>query len=157
MTKINSKKHLTKKGVVKRNPRNLYIEYTNKIQDDITKFPMQFAFSDEQLEEGLKELGIKKSEALSIGSGGFIRKSDKEKYIAMIERHNQMREELMKNEKFVYQMFRYELANHEFCITMDYRDTLDSVGLTMNEVNKNKMLKKQLIKARNDYMKNVEC
>jgi hypothetical protein len=32
-------------------------------------------------------------------------------------------------------MFNYELANHEYGYTQDLTDTLEALGLTMNEIN----------------------
>ena len=158
MTKISRTHHKTKNGKIKKNPtkKNLYLDYKRKVEKDIEEFPMAFAFSDKQLKEGLDKLGVSsKSEVISIGYGGFIRKSDKQKFIEMNERHENKKKELMKNEKFVYQMFRYELANHEYVIRRDYTDTLDALGLTMDDINNNPMWKKQLIKARDDYLKKL--
>ena len=156
--KISKTKHITKKGVVKKNPVNLYLQLNRQTQNEVDNFPMQFAFSEEQLKEGLKKLGIKKEEALGIGGGGFIRKTDKDKYVAMIVKHAKKHNEMLKNKTYVYQMFRYELANHEFVCTGDYDDTLRSVGLTWEKVKKNPMWLAQLEKARRDYMNSgVEC
>ncbi len=161
MVKISKTKHLTKSGVVKRNPKkrvNLYLQLNNATQKEVDNFPIRFAFSNEQLEKGLKELGVKKSEVISVGMGGFIRKKDVDKYLAMRKKHNIKHAEMMKNKTYVYQMFRYELANHEFVCTGDYEDTLDSVGLTMKKVNANPMWQEQLERATKSYMNSgIEC
>ena len=44
-------------------------------------------------------------------------------------------------------MFNYELANHEYCITWDITDTLESLGLTREDIENNKNLKNGLEKA----------
>ena len=36
---------------------------------------------------------------------------------------------------FIFQMFRYELANHEYSYTGDLAETLDALGITTDEVN----------------------
>jgi len=144
------KSHLDAKG-----KKNLYLISKAKIEKDIDKFPMFFAFSKEQLEEGLKKLKTTRKDIVSIGGGGFIKKVDTDKFKEMFKRHDKEHNEMMKNPDYVYQMFRYELSNHEYCITYDYEDTLSSLNLTMGQVNKNPLLKKQLEKATKDYMKNV--
>jgi len=160
MVKISDKKHITKTGQVKNNPNkvNLYLKLKRNTQKEADNFPMAFAFSQEQLEEGLKKLGVKKEDVIGIGMGGFIRKSDKEKYIAMRTRWDTKHSEGMKNKTYVYQAFRYELSNHEYVCTGDYGDTLRSLGLTYDKVKANPMWREQLEKARKDYLNSgVEC
>lgn len=133
-----------------------YLTQKNRISNRITKFPMFFAFNEEQLKEGMKKLKVTShSELLSIGAGGFIRKKDREAFREMMKKNETEHVDKMKDEKYVYNMFRYELANHEYCITYDYEDTLDSLGLTMADVQKTPLLKAQLEKATKDYLK--EC
>ena len=48
---------------------------------------------------------------------------------------------------FLYQMFKYELDNHEYGYTGDFEDTLDSLGLTWEEVAASPRLLKALDKA----------
>jgi len=55
--------------------------------------------------------------------------------------------EAMQNENFVYDMFDYELGNHEYNYTQDITDTLDSLGLTYEEVEGNELLLKCLKRA----------
>ena len=38
-------------------------------------------------------------------------------------------------------MFNYELANHEYCITLDVEETIQSIGLTLTEVRENENLR----------------
>lgn len=160
MTKVSETHHVTKQGTVKKNPRkvNLYLQMSRKHQKDFDKFPMFFAFNEEQLAEGMRKLGVKdKSELRSLGMGGIVKKDDVKKYYDMIIRHGKEMNEKMKNKTVVYQAFRYELANHEFVCTGDYDDTLRSLGLTMEKIEKNPMWKEQLRKATDDYMSKAEC
>ena len=48
---------------------------------------------------------------------------------------------------FIFDMFNYELANHEYCITLDLTDALLSLGLTDAEIVKSKPLQTGLKKA----------
>ena len=69
----------------------------------------------------------------------------------MFARHKREREEAIANDTtgkgYIYQMFRHELANHEFDYTEDLDDTLAAVGLTMEEIENSKPLKRGLDKA----------
>lgn len=72
----------------------------------------------------------------SIGGGGYIRKSDSEAMDKMFKRHELERKMARKHgDEYLFEMFNYELANHEYCITYDLTDTLDALGLTIEEVN----------------------
>ena len=133
---------------------NKYLIFKKEMEGNINNFPMFFAFSDDQFKEGLNKLEVKKNEIISIGAGGFIRKSDKKKYLKMLENHNQKEEGLLKDDDFLFQGFRYELANHEFCITYDYTDTLNCFGLDEESLTKKQI--NILERAKEDYLKNVE-
>jgi hypothetical protein len=49
---------------------------------------------------------------------------------------------------FAFDMFDYELASHEYCITWEVEDTLRALGLTIDEVNASEKLRYSLKKAR---------
>ena len=51
----------------------------------------------------------------------------------------------------MYQMFRSELANHEYGYTGDIEETLDAVGVTLDDLNKHENLRKGLAKALKTY------
>jgi len=66
----------------------------------------------------------------------------------MIDRHDkEMKEAMANDDEFVLNMFSYELANHEYCITYDVSDTLDALGLTIDEVRNDERLSNALQKA----------
>ena len=48
---------------------------------------------------------------------------------------------------FIYDMFLYELRNHEYQLTEDEGDALDALGLTWDDINTNPALKSGLEKA----------
>lgn len=133
---------------------NKYLELKRRHEKEVNDFPFIFAFSQEQLNEGMKKLGLNATDTdkiLSIGYGGYIRKSDKENFFSLNERQEKELKDAIQNdttgENFIYDMFDYELSNHEYCITMDVSDTLDALGLTIDEVNNNPNLLKGLQKA----------
>lgn len=133
---------------------NMYLELKKQQEKEINKFPIIFAFSKKQLIEGKEKLGLKetdKNKLLSIGGGGFIRKSDEKALDEMLNRHNKELkktiDEDLTGDGFIYDMFNYELSNHEYCITYDIEDTLDSLGFTVEEIKNNSKLLNGLQRA----------
>jgi hypothetical protein len=125
---------------------NTYLELKKKQQKEVNEFPMIFAFSQKQLEEGMKRLEIISTDELFKSSCGMLyRKKDSKMLHEMIERHSKEMEDAIKGDTkgngFIFEMFNYELANQEYCITGDVFDTLDSLGITFEEVEKDEALK----------------
>lgn len=143
---------------------NKYIELKNKHSKEVHSFPMFFAFSDKQFEEGMKKLGLQPEDTDKIyklgGTGGFYKKSDSEKLHDMFKRHTEEMTAAIAadqtGEGFIYDMFIYELGNHEYCITYDLEPTLDACGLTEDEVLNNPALLAGLKKAKEDYLKHCD-
>lgn len=54
--------------------------------DEIVKFPMFFAITERQFQEGLKRLGCGKDDVCELLCGGWIRIVDQPKFQAMRER-----------------------------------------------------------------------
>ena len=140
---------------------NKYVELKNKIQKEFDEFPFGFAFNNEQFEKMKEELGVKdNSELISIGAGGFIRKSDEKALDDLIngkeKRIKEAIEQDQTGEGFIKDMFLYELANHEYCITYDLRDTLEALDLTINEIMEDKRLRLGLELAKNEYLASPE-
>jgi hypothetical protein len=145
---INSK---NEKGSVK---MNQYLELKKKRQDEVNAFPMVFAFNNKQFEEAMQKLGLTVNDTdkiYKLPGGGFIRRTDSAKLKEMFDRHEKEMETAIKSdttgEGFVYEMFSYELSNHEYCITGDVEPTLDALGLTIEKVNASAPLLHGLNKA----------
>lgn len=135
---------------------NKYLALKEKHQKEVNEFPMFFAFSQEQFEEGKAKLGVTdNTELVDIGYGGFIRESDKQAYIDMHKRMDAEQKEAMQDEEYCYWMFRYELSNMEYIISQDLDNVLDACSLTADEVFSNPVLSKILEKARKDYLNSV--
>jgi len=131
---------------------NKYLILKRKQEKRINDFPQFFAFSNEQLQEGLKKLNTIKEEILSTFGGGFIRKSDKEKYKEMWEIINKETENKRKDEKFLYSAFLYEMANHEYGYSQDDEEVLNAIGI--NDLNKKELEIYQ--KAKEEYFNTTE-
>lgn len=135
---------------------NAYRQLKDEKQKEFNAFPMAFAFSEQQLKEGLDKLGITKDEAVGIGIGGFIRKSDLEAFKAMVKKWNDAEAEAIANDKtgegFIKDMFVYELDNHEFGYTGNSEDTVRSLGLTYEKIESDKALSRGFDLARKEIM-----
>ena len=132
-----------------------YIELKEKHQREVNDFPMFFAFSNSQFEAGMKKLGLEPNDTNKIyrlgDTGGFYKRSDSKTLWNMLDRHRAELETAMQDPEFAHDAFRYELANHEYVITGEVEDTLDALGLTLEEVNNNNVLKTALKKAIHDF------
>lgn len=121
-------------------------------QKEVNEFPMFFAFSQEQFAEGMKKLGLdpnEKDKICPIGSsGGFLLKSDVKKFKEMMDRHDKELKDTMSNDdQFIFDMFDYELGNHEYVVTYDPTDAIYALGLTETEVQNDERLYNALTKA----------
>ena len=132
-------------------------------QKEVNEFPMNFAFSDEQFKRAMEELGLTENDldkVVSIGAGGFIRKTDVKAYKEMGERqYKEFREAIEKDkvgDGFIKEMFLYELANHEYILTREIDDTLDALGLTDNDIRNNNNLRTGLLLAEKGYLEQYE-
>lgn len=132
---------------------NTYKVMKEQHQKEVNNFPMFFAFDNKQFAEGMKTLGLEASETdklYSLNGGGYYKKTDAEKLHNMFARHDEKMKQAMNDSEFVYDMFYYELSNHEYTYTYDITQTIDSLGLTMDEINNNPILLNGLQKACND-------
>jgi hypothetical protein len=138
---------------------NVYMEMREKHQEEISKFPMFFAFSNEQFEIGMKKFGLSPTDTDKIGRlgdlSGFYKLTDGPRLREMFDRHHREMQAAIDNdgtgEGFIFDMFFYELGNYEYVYTNDVTDTLDALGLTIEKVRGDQKLLfglKKAIKAR---------
>jgi len=116
-----------------------------------------FAFSNEQLAEGMIKIGLGVgdfSNVVAIGGGGYLRKDRVRAFKELFARHNQERKEMRKDEKKLLEALVYELSNHEYCITRDPLPALESLGMTLETVPQNVL--KKAIKKHNEEMEVYE-
>lgn len=102
-----------------------YMDLKKKHQTRVDAFPMAFAFSTEQVNEGLAKLGITKEEAVSIGGGGFIKKDDVDAFNTLFKEMMDEKTEACKDAAFLVDGLRYELENHEYSYTWDDEPAID--------------------------------
>lgn len=127
---------------------NAYAEMKKRHQEEVNSFPIKFAFDKKQLEKGLAELGLNPDDTdkvCRVPAGGFIRKTDLPALKEMLNRHIQERADAVNSDKtgkkFVFQMFYTELAEREYGYTGDADDTLEALGYTYEDIEKNENLK----------------
>lgn len=142
---------------------NTYQELKDRHQKEMDAFPLGAAFSNSQFEEMMQKWGltVKDTDKIcSIGAGCFIRKSDKEAFFNMLKKFKDETNAAIAADKtgdgFIYDMFYYELANHEYCITYEYDETFDALGFTEEQVFADKRLLHGLKKAEKEYLKNCD-
>lgn len=88
-----------------------------------------WAFNNEQLKEGLKDINHQEGEKItSIGSGGYLPKSNVDAFLNGMEKIKKEYKAAIKAHKLRPKLIAYELANHEAYYTGDIQPTLDSLG-----------------------------
>lgn len=110
-----------------------YRELRDRHQAEFDAFPYFAAFNNAQLAEGMQELGVTDPRELCrMGNlGCFYRKADAPRFHDMMKRHADELADAMQGEEFAVDAFKYELANHEYCITLDPTDALYSLGYSV--------------------------
>lgn len=144
---------------------NKYAELRKRQQDEFNAVPLGFAFGNKQFEEMMKKWGLDPDKDLdkiySVGFGGYIQRKDAELLHETRKRHDAEMEAAIEEDKtgegFIYEMFLYELDNHEFGFTGDTEDTLDALGYTAEEVIRNPLLKRGIEKAIKEIMSREGC
>ena len=109
-----------------------YQELSKKHQDEINDFPMFFAFSAKQMDDGMVQLGVTAFDELCpVGGGGYIRKSDKQKLLDLFDLIRTEKKAYMEDDSFALDALSYELENHEYGHTGDPTEAMEAVGLDM--------------------------
>ena len=133
---------------------NVYLTLKQEQQTEINNFPMAFAFSKSQFEKEMARLGLAVDDTdkiIGIGGGGFIRRTDREAFDEMLKRLDAEMTAAMSadptGDGFLFDMFDYELSNHEYIVTLSVEDTLDALGLTPEQVEADPRMKYALDKA----------
>ena len=130
-----------------------YCELKERQQKEYNEFPFFCAFDNEAFEEGKRKLGVTEdSEIRHLFSGVFYCKKDTAALRAMMRRFDEEKKEAFKDDKFFYYAVYTELTNHEYCITYEDEDTLDALGITMEELEEDQRMGGIYCKARQDYL-----
>lgn len=139
---------------------NQYTQLKDKHHKMYNEFPFGVAFNNEQFVEMMEKWGLtpKDTDKIYKGpiSGIFYQRKDAQRLRDMLDLMDKEEKEAIAldttGEGYIYDMFRHELSNHEYCITFDLTDTLRACGLTIEEINSNPLLLHGLQKAKKDYL-----
>ena len=112
---------------------NRYAELRHRQQEEFNALPLGFAFSQKQFDEMMQGWSLDPEKDLDkilrIPGGGYVQKKDADLLHKTRERHDaEMAAAIAEDttgEGFIYQMFLYELDNHEYGYTRDTEDTLE--------------------------------
>jgi hypothetical protein len=110
-----------------------YTELKQKQSEEFGNFPIRFAFSEQQLNKALADLAAERSECCSVGAGGIIRKTDKAKLSALVDKHTKEKQDFFGVDAQLIDAIKYELGNHEYIYTMDISDTVEALGLNLDD------------------------
>lgn len=113
-----------------------YTDLKNKHQREVNEFTgIFFAFSNYQFAEGLAKLNLPEGEkVVSIGGGGYVRKTKVQDFIDMLDRHDEERKQIKKDRKLLLDALVYELNNHEYGYTGDIEPALEVLDLKFEDV-----------------------
>ena len=134
---------------------NKYAELRQRQQKEFDALPLGFAFSQKQFNEMMEGWGLDpekdRDKILRIPGGGYVQKKDADLLHQTVERHDTEMAAAIAEDKtgegFIYEMFLYELDNHEYGYTRDTEDTLDALGYTAEQVLNDLRLKRGIEKA----------
>jgi len=131
-----------------------YTKFKKSLETEINAFPMAFAFSNAQLEEAKEKLGhIESDPIVNLGAGCLVLKSKAADFYAMFEDHEHRTAEWLKNPENLKNALVYELGNHEFCISYDDSEALESLGLDFESMTDDQ--RKTLKEAKKQYLDGV--
>lgn len=141
---------------------NLYRKLKDRQQERMNAFLNRyafFAFSKEQYAAGLQKFGLSPDAAeglISISGGGYLLKDKAAEFYKLLEKTGAERQAALDDPEagaqFAFDMFRYELANHEYGYTGDAAETLAALGYTPEEVQNSDLLREALTKAEQHCM-----
>jgi hypothetical protein len=112
-----------------------YSEFIEKTTKRVNDLPMIFAFSSEQLDRALDDMGLsmkdmKGDKLIRLGFGAFCLKSDLDHIMSELDAVKEMKSEFVKDYEQAYDAFFYEMGNHEYHINGEGDwDVLSCFGL----------------------------
>lgn len=140
---------------------NAYVEMQNRHQEMVNNLPIHYAFGKEQFREMmLKKFHLAPSKKSNLDKiyalfgGGYALKSDKklidDTFYLIEHEKEKMVEEDSDGTHFVYDMFSYELGNHECAYTGDPMSAIYACGYSLDDINNNQKLLRGFSKAWED-------
>lgn len=138
--------------------RQEYLDLKSEHEEELNKFPIAYAFNEEQLARALEKLGATKEECVTVfGHGDIVKREDAKRFIEMLERHTEeIKEKLKDDVEFAEAAFLYEMDNHEYAINWSAdEDVLDCFCINWEFIRKHG-LQMAYDSARNKHFKHME-
>lgn len=134
---------------------NRYADLKQRQQEEFAAFPMQFAFSDRQFAEAMAALGLTPADTDKVykaPGGGIYRREDGPRLKEMMDRFDRELQSAIADDPtgdgFIYEMFLFELGNHEYGCTGDLSETLYALAYTPDSIRADPRLSHGLERAR---------
>lgn len=138
---------------------NKYKIIKDRQQKEVNELPYLFAFDDEQFKKGLEKLGLSENETdklIYLGDNIYLKRTDLPKVEEVNKRHKEEIEREIKadvvGDKFIKDMFLYEMNNHEYGYTNEIEPILEVLNITEYDLRKNENLRNGLMLAKQYYI-----
>lgn len=115
-----------------------YTEFKDMLQNKVNDLPMFYAFSNEQLENALDDMGLslkdmKGNKIAHLGYGAYCLKRDLDSILSELHAVDDAKREFIEDYEQAYDAFMYEMGNHEYHINYEGDwDVLSCFGLNDN-------------------------
>lgn len=132
-----------------------YEKTNRKAYDKFNKGKIFYAFNLEQLKEGMESIGLNLKETKKVaylGAGVYIHADEIQNYKKFIYKQHKEFKENMQFYEFAKSAFKSELANYEYCYTMEIDDAINALGYTLDEINNDPLLSKALKTAKKELL-----
>lgn len=112
-----------------------YTEFKDMLQNKVNDLPMFYAFSNEQLDNALDDMGLslkdmKGNKIVHMGYGAYCLKRDLDSIMSELHAVDDAKREFIEDYEQAYDAFFYEMANHEYHINYEGDwDVLSCFGL----------------------------
>lgn len=98
-----------------------YEDFSDMLQKKVNDLPIMFAFSNEQLDNALDDMGMslqdmRGDKLIRMGFGAFCLKSDLERITSELDKVEEMKRDFIKDYEQAYDAFFCEMGNHEYHI-----------------------------------------
>lgn len=115
-----------------------YTEFKDMLQNKVNDLPMFYAFSNEQLDNALDDMGLslkdmKGNKLIRMGFGAYCLKRDLDSILSELNAVDDAKREFIEDYEQAYDAFMYEMGNHEYHINYEGDwDVLSCFGLNDN-------------------------
>lgn len=132
-----------------------YQELKQKHQKEVNDYLKDtafFAFSNEQMQEGIKRLNVSPDNKIfELGAGGYMLSSAKNGWLELLKNQKQELKDFRKKQKNLKDLIMTELSNHEYIYSQDDDLILEVCGISKDEFENDANLRSIYKKARKEY------